>query len=53
MLRTVRAGTFLDPVFAMDETFSITRGSRLEWSVLRIPIDQDKAAGAILQMEMS
>lgn len=43
----------MDPVFAMDETFSITRGSRLDWSVLRISIDQDKAAGAILQMKTS
>lgn len=43
----------MDPVFAMDETFSITRGSRLDWSVLRIPIDRDEAAGAVLQIETS
>ena len=31
MLRTVRAmNTLMDPVFAMDETFSSSRGSRLD-----------------------
>jgi hypothetical protein len=31
VLRTVRAmNTLMDPVFAMDETFSSSRGSRLD-----------------------
>ena len=53
MLRTVRASRFLDPVFAMDEIFSITRGSRLAFGLSRICVDQNDAAGAILQSEMS
>lgn len=53
VLRTVRASTLLDPVFAMDEIFSFIRGSRLAVGLSRICVDQDDAAGAILQMEMS
>ena len=46
-------GTSVNPVFAMDEAFSINRGSRLACGLSHIRVDQNDPSGAILQPETS